>query len=98
MRKGHRNDENKPRSNVEKIGVATSNKECVASSNRFGAHFLLDWYGFESEGAQNSGVLSSKSQPKSRVFNQNDQLKSSNQIQNGIIQLESRLIEFTKVE
>ena len=70
MRKGHRNDENKPRSSVEKISVATSNKKCVASSNRFGAHFLLDWEGFESEGAQNSGVLSSKSQPKSRVFNQ----------------------------
>ena len=95
MRKGHRNDENKLRSSVGKISVATSNKKCVASSNRFGAHFLLDWQGFESEGAQNSGVLSSKSQPKSRVFNQNDQLKSPNQTQNGVTQLESRLIEFT---
>lgn len=34
---------NKPRSIVEKISVATPNKKCVASSNRFGAHFLLDW-------------------------------------------------------
>lgn len=86
---------NKPRSCVEKIGVATPNKKCVASSNRFGTHFLLDWQGFESGSAQNSGVLSSKSQLKSRVFNQNDQLKSPNQIQNGVTQLEFRLIEFT---
>ena len=28
---------------LKKISVATSNKKCVASSNRFGAHFLLDW-------------------------------------------------------
>ena len=95
MRKGHRNDENKSRFSVEKIDVATPNKKCVASSSRVGAHFLLDWKGFESGSAQNSGVLSSKSQSKSRVFNQNDQLKSPNQIQNGVTQLESRLIEFT---
>lgn len=28
---------------LKKIGVATPNKKCVASSSQFGAHFLLDW-------------------------------------------------------
>lgn len=42
---------NKPRSSVEKIGVATPNKKCAVSSNRFGTHFLLDWQGFESGSA-----------------------------------------------
>ena len=42
---------NKSRSSVEKIGVTTPNKKCVASLNRFGTHFLLDWQGFESGSA-----------------------------------------------
>ena len=65
--KGHRNDKNKSCSSVGKIDVATPNKKVRSIVKSVWRSFSTWLVGFESEGAQNSGVLSSKSQPKSRV-------------------------------